>query len=259
MLNQLEESYKAMMDPQSRTCLTSEQIQSYVRQTMSVRERKMTEQHVIDCNLCSEAVEGALQMGSQPIEGHLASIHQRIGKRFSSRNANTLLPQWASARLAYSIAAVLFLALTGITYLATRSPYEKLLTEYVKPYSNAVPLVRGEMRTSPLQDAMMSYESEDYKAAVQKLQTIVNNEPSNATAVFYGGVSYLMLGDGKQAADLLQRIASHSEFHEASQWYLALAFLKNEDAGRAKTLFETVASGGGFYAGSSREILKRLN
>jgi tetratricopeptide (TPR) repeat protein len=259
MPNPLEQSYKTMMDPQSRACLTAAQIQSYVRQEMPDQERKITEQHLIECNICSEAVEGALQIGVQAAEEHLASLNQKIRERFTSGNAAIIAPKKAYARLVYSMAAVLLLTLTAVIYYGTRTPYEKLFAEYVKPYSNAVPLVRGEAPNSLLQDAMMSYELEDYRAAVQKLQTIIHNDPSNTTAVFYGGVSYLMLGDGGRALDLLQSVSNRSEFYEAAQWYLALAFLKNGEIGRAKTLFENIASDGGFYSGSSKEILQHLN
>jgi hypothetical protein len=257
MSNPLER-YKRIMAPDSRSCLTADEIQRYVRQDISEAERKIVEQHLVVCNLCAEAVEGAQLEGIEPVGEHLTSMHRRFDAQFTGKKDERARPRRVPLRFYYAVAAALVLTFSAIAYFTSRSPYDKVLSEYVKPYSNSVPLVRGDHGLLPLQDAMMSYESEDYESTARKLKIILAADPNNSTAEFYCGVSCLLLGDGGQAAVFLQKIDSQSDLYDAAQWYLALAFLEQKEIGQTKTVLKSIAVSSSPYAGAAREVLAKL-
>jgi hypothetical protein len=120
-------------------CLSEEQLLKYVEGTMTRTEERVVDRHIATCDLCSDALEGAMMVSADDFKQHSASISAKIDKNFSeSRNATsqkqepkiatepTQLKPVRSLRLlrwtTMAAASVLFLGTIGIWLLTTNAP-----------------------------------------------------------------------------------------------------------------------------------------
>lgn len=90
-------------------CLPLDTILRYVNEELSKKEMHTVEKHMLDCELCQEAVEGySLMENRQVVAGRISDLNQRIVKEQKIFNYQ---------RIAASIAAVAILA-SGLVYLS---------------------------------------------------------------------------------------------------------------------------------------------
>ncbi len=68
-----------------RSCLTAAELEGYVRNTLKPRERNQVERHLLDCELCSEALEGFVESGT---DISLIKMKLNLAHRFVSKNSS---------------------------------------------------------------------------------------------------------------------------------------------------------------------------
>jgi hypothetical protein len=126
-------------------CLTEEQLLRYAEGAMTRDEERAVDRHIASCDMCSDAVEGALLIPTTDFKKHSASIGDKIDKTFDKgfdknlvkntqntegplpkENATPTLKPVRSLRLlrwvAVAAASVLVLATAGIWLLTTDAP-----------------------------------------------------------------------------------------------------------------------------------------
>jgi tetratricopeptide repeat protein len=82
--------------------------------------------------------------------------------------------------------------------------------------------------------AMEPYVRDDFAVAERRLAGYLARHPRDPRALFYRGVSLLLLGRAAESIEPLERAASRpSALAGEAGWYLALACLKSGDTGRA--------------------------
>jgi tetratricopeptide (TPR) repeat protein len=241
----------------SSPCPNLDQLMEYAEDRLSSRERFRIENHLVDCEFCSEALEGFMISGDRNnIRKDIKALNKEIHRTVTARMTHN--PNWL---VYYSIAALFLLFFVSIFYFIDRPPsYGHLYAEYFKPYPNTIPTVRGEESAGSLESAMAEYENEQYKESLSILQYLLKSEPANDTASFYAGISSLCLNDPQTAVVYLQTVASNrkSDFIDQAGWYLGLAFLKENNIQAAKICFEKLSSNNGNFKGRSTELLHRL-
>ncbi len=62
-------------------CLTHETVEHYLHNTLSEEEKRMVEQHINECPLCSDAVEGLNMVNASKRESVIQDINQRISQQ----------------------------------------------------------------------------------------------------------------------------------------------------------------------------------
>lgn len=67
-----------------RTCLSAAELDGYARNTLKPRERNQVERHLLDCELCSEALEGFIESGK---DISLIQMKANLANRFVSKNS----------------------------------------------------------------------------------------------------------------------------------------------------------------------------
>lgn len=67
-----------------RTCLSATELEGYVRNTLKARKRNQVERHLLDCELCSEALDGFVESGK---EINLVRVKSSLAHRFVSENS----------------------------------------------------------------------------------------------------------------------------------------------------------------------------
>ncbi len=236
-------------------CLTLEQLTAYAEDRVSDEERFTIEKHLVDCKLCSDALDGyALLEETSHLKDRVTSMDELIRERASSAVRHK-----RSWQLYYSLAASIVLACAAVLYLRHHAPsYDSLYAEYFKPYPNAVPLLRGEGPGGILESAMIEYESENYGAALTSLKTVLMHEPTNDTANFYAGISSMCLNDPQTAVPFFQNVSERSGLTDQTIWYQGLAYLKQNDIDAAKRCFESLSLKEGSFRQRCIELLNRL-
>jgi hypothetical protein len=122
-------------------CLTEEQLLRYAEGVMTRDEERAVDRHIASCDMCSDAVEGAMMLPVSDFKKHSASIGDKIDNAFSEKllknaqntegplpkeNAIPTLKPVRSLRLfrwvAVAAASVLVLAIAGVWLLTTNAP-----------------------------------------------------------------------------------------------------------------------------------------
>jgi hypothetical protein len=122
-------------------CLTEEQLLRYAEGAMTRGEERAVDRHIASCDMCSDAVEGAMMLPVPDFKKHSASIGDRIDKTFEKNllekakntegpppkeNTTQTLKPVRSLRLfrwvAVAAASILVLATAGIWLLTTDAP-----------------------------------------------------------------------------------------------------------------------------------------
>jgi len=245
----------------STSCLTLDQLTAYVEDRLSAHEHHEVEKHLIDCELCSDAVEGiALSTDRANIKKMVHGLKSDLHDRLHNRPVLSL-PRKKFWRIAtIPVAAVVLVGLASILYTVLQKPStDALFSRYFEPYPNTVPLMRGESPSGRLEWAMTEYEAADYAAALSMLQEIITSDPENTTAHFYAGVSCLCIDQPKQAIGYFQRTSQGStdEFQEQTRWYTGLSYLRGRQLDRAEAIFREIISYDHHY--KKEESIQLLN
>lgn len=220
-----------------------------------MKEKTRVENHLLQCNLCSDAAEGIAELDSaEDASYHLNNINDDIKIK-----SNQVFP---GSRLKFyiSAAAMILIACTAALLFFTKSNSVRLFEEYYKPYPNIVPMVRGSESDFGLKAAMVLYNAGNYEQAVTEFDRILSSDTNNEKALFYKGISLLSLGNADQAAFNFKQVLSKDEsrLKNQSEWYLALSYLLNDNSQKAESLLTKIISENNYYSGSASELLDRL-
>lgn len=101
----------------SDPCLTQEQITAYIDGQLSSAEQHACEQHILDCEMCEDAVEGLALVKDR-------SVLAAPVKPAEAPTEGKVIPlQRPNRRMLYAVAAILVLVL-GATFLISRLSYD---------------------------------------------------------------------------------------------------------------------------------------
>lgn len=124
-------------------CLTEEQLLRYAEGAMTRDEERAVDRHIATCDMCSDAVEGAMMIPVADFKKHSASIGDKIDKTYNKvsdknitekpqnteggkENTTTTLKPVRSFRLlrwvTVAAASILVLATAGVWLLTTDAP-----------------------------------------------------------------------------------------------------------------------------------------
>lgn len=110
-----------------------------------------------------------------------------------------------------------------------------------------------------LPQAEKAFNSGDYAAAIQPLQTYLMENDQDTQVWFYLGISLLETGAHDQAETLFKQISTlDSAYKTEAIWYLALTALKKGDMESCKKYLLEIPQGSGHYE-AARNVLKRLD
>jgi len=109
-------------------------------------------------------------------------------------------------------------------------------------------------------DAMKPYTKGDDRAAEEALARYIAAHPEDHDALFYRGVSLLLLGRHQEAVRSLQTAKSSAEewVRDQAAWYLALAELKAGDPGAAAETLDRLLAGGKFRLEEAKRLREEI-
>ncbi len=116
----------------------------YVKETISKEDKRTVELHLIDCEMCSDMVEGFQRVHPEQISDNIKSIELNIDKAVAAHKASKA---GASAfKWYYAAAAILIIGLTGILY----NTYFNSLKESEVAIVTVSPKIENEINTDTI-------------------------------------------------------------------------------------------------------------
>ena len=109
--------------------------------------------------------------------------------------------------------------------------------------------------------AMAAYEANDFKAAIEQLETLREVAPANAADVnFYLGVSRLLTGDAHDSIAPLEKAVdmSNGARREAAHYYLALGLAKDDQPKQAVVELDKTIESGGEHRDAANALRQRI-
>ena len=107
-----------------------------------------------------------------------------------------------------------------------------------------------------MDDAMKSFNSGDYKTSSDQFSEILKQQPTNADALYFGGISDYINGNTKRSEKNFDKLLKDgTKFSEGSKWYKANILLKKGKRDEAKERLDELANSGGSY--KERAVKKR--
>lgn len=257
---------------QTHRCLSARELHRYTTGELSGQERFRVENHLLDCAMCNDAVEGrAARPGSDAAvlptaNAFLAGLtgthtpaaapaSETVVRKLPSRRPWL---QWAAA------ASIVALAAVSIWYFQETNKHDRVIAEgyntpdaeIIRPRGGAVaPPVQ-----SPLDLAMEAYDQAAYNRSAELFAAIAASDPQNEDALYYGGLSELENGDTAAAIQLFERtLAIGRKYPEEALFHLAVSHLSRHEVAAATAYLERLAADeNGLYYSRAKNMLEQL-
>jgi tetratricopeptide (TPR) repeat protein len=189
---------------QVSNCLGREELRAYLEDPISAEDRRRVENHLLDCPLCSDALEGLETMGLESL--HSLQDFDSFRKNLpveSEAIIRTLTPVKVLSRVA-AIAAVLVIGAVAYFNLFQPSGNDALYGQFYSTYQNDIPLnlrsVEGNQLLNPsFEKALENYSAGNFKASLSLFDEFLKTEPDNEAANFYAGMACLETGQWEKA------------------------------------------------------------
>ena len=225
-----------------RACLTQREIGAYLKKELSDSEQFAIENHLIDCDLCSDAVSGYAHDHSARSQESLQELQDYFSGDTTSRivplSTKSRSPKWQWLAIA---ASVLLVVAAGTFYWKADQSYrlfQKYYTSYV-PESVAGTRAVGMAHDAAYEKAITSYIENDFSEAATRLRAYLKSNPDNFKAHYLLGMAYLET-EAYELATIHFTLARYNSdlYYEDATWYLALANLAQEKGGYSLDLLE---------------------
>ncbi len=232
---------------QTDRCLSMEAIKAYLSDQLDEQQRFEVENHLLDCPLCSDAVEGFANHYNFETNTELSSLTtkeaQHTTRAATGRKASLRRISYFN-RIAAAAVFLLMMA-AGWMYWNNQQP-ERLYQAYHEPYANEALIATRSSAERPeskqLQKALSLQKAGDYQASIAKLRELLDAQPAHPLGSMMLGVAYLEEGQTEKAKELLMTVRiNHELYYEEASWYLALAYLKDDQPSAARPILEELS------------------
>jgi len=232
-------------------CLTLEQLIAYTSGKLPLGTRVKLEQHVKNCELCADAVEGMASVSdTSKVAGMLEDLRSDL-----TTQTQRIQGQRQRSRIFYALGSLVLVGLAATyLWLNNRTDWHG---RFLTPFPNTIPVVNI---GNCLQQAIAAYEAGQYAAAATLFREYLVQKPDNATANFYAGVAELLNQHPEQAIGFLTKAQENQQnpFAEPARWYLGLAWLEMKNTEIARKIFRKIAAESGAYQHQAKQILLEL-
>jgi len=243
---------------QATDCLSQEEIHLYTKDELSDDQRYKVENHLIDCPLCSEAVEGYALM-PEKTEATIIDLHKNIDAKIHApvSSKRRTLP-WN--RIA---ASLLFLMTLGAAYMYYQS--NQTDSQYMAYFENGAETfaTRG-IEESPamldMKNGIQLFKRKNYHGSLSFFEDYLKTNPESSEATYFAGLSALNIGEKERALDFLTTARVNSEdLYEEATWRIAGIYLEKNEEEKAKVLLKDLLQiKNGFYTQKARDLLEEL-
>jgi hypothetical protein len=237
-----------------------ELIDKYFEKTLSSEEEKIFEERLKSSSefktevAFQEALRDAIHAKERKnLKGMLQGFDNK-------QNAKPLQIDSQKTKWYYAVAAAAVAMVVGLYFynVSPKNQNASLFDTYYETYPNVVaPNVRGENAAELRNRALLAYDAENYKEAIELFKKVEGEE----YATFYEALSKLALGDAKETIEILKNESFQNSPYPLEtyrKWYLALAYLKLNDLEACKTELKTISDTENPQRQKALELLEKL-
>lgn len=173
---------------------------------------------------------------------------------------------------AATAAIALILAIGLASVLDKPLSNKDLLKKYYKPYEVALmnrslnlsqdqgtpaDLIKAE---TYLTKASLFYQEGDFRNAIEHFELFLENQPDNAGARLYLGISLYEESRFHDAEASLNKVVEHEDnlYVDKAEWYLGLCYLALNENELARRKFAALASGNSDKADEAKKLLRQI-
>lgn len=109
------------------------------------------------------------------------------------------------------------------------------------------------------QQAKELFDAGEFEQASKKYEQILDKDPANAEAAYYGGIANYIKGENKKAEKAFDKLIDKNQYPEGSKWYKANLLLRKGKKDQAKKLLQELAQSGSSYRDRAQKKLEELN
>jgi len=246
------------------TCLKPEQIRDYLSEQLDEDQRFDVENHLIDCPLCTDAVEGFANNYNVDDLPELDFL-QTIEATTSSSTIVKKLPtrkNWVM-RIAASF-LLLSIPIGGYLYWQSNATERIIAANFMEKENPVIGALRSGdnslITNTSLQNGLEAYQNKQYDSSLKILTDVLNKEPENALANYYSGMSAAKLKNWQIAEKQLEitRINVPEYYDEATWQLIAVHLLQNKKPAAETLLYELIENDKSHYQKKALEILKKI-
>ena len=229
--------------------LTYNEIQMYLSDKLNTKQRFGVENHLLDCPLCSGAVEGFENSKST---GEDTQALKKLTKEITLKTQRKSISMWP-----LKVAASLMLLLAVFYTLKPKSITEKYAANLQEEFAYGD---RMGGNKSLFQTALKSCEQEDYDSCIDYLNRCLKETPDNTGLKFYLGLAEFGNKNFENAILNLNTVDKNSSYYDDACWYLILAHIENGEKSKARNLLEryTIENPIGFYFEEAEKLKRDL-
>ncbi len=245
---------------QPTKCLSQKEMEHYVKGDISDELRYTIENHLVDCPLCSEAMEGY-----QLMEGDSTVVFDDLFERIDAKvtapetKAKTRSIPWNSIA-----AGLLFLISVSAAYVYYQNTNaSNKYMAYFEQNDNALSTrsIDATNLTADLKGGYHLYQDKNYQGSLSFFEDYLKVNPESTTAAYYAGMSALEIGEEESAIDFLTTVRMNDDrLYEEASWRLAGIYLERGSEDKAKALLEDLVKvNNGVYFEQAKELLKEIS
>ncbi len=233
--------------------LTFEEIQNYVSNRLDTEDRFNVENHLLDCPLCKDAVEGFQNSESL---GEDKKALKKLSKEINLKKQGGKRRRMWPIRIAASV-LLLLLPLSLMYYLQSNSIVDKYAMNVTEEFS----LGNRTGTNDAFLEAISFCENKEFKNCIKALENNKKDTHENVGLNYFLGLAYFQNGDYRKATENLKDvIIKNSSYYDDAYWYLILAFIKNKEKSKAINLLEDYPkkNPNGFYLEEAEKLKLEL-
>ena len=249
-----------------KECLSQAEIMGYCKEEFEESKQYELETHLVDCKLCSTAVETCVNKsmaGEMPELEDWSSFKQQLKPMASP---NKIIKSETSNFNHIAAAAIIFLIATSGVLYWNHSKGERSFHKYEQAFDFTQDgfSFRGieEEKTDSkgLLSAIELFNEKAYAESLRELDVFLAQQPENVVASFYKGMNALKLSKTEEAIHHLSICRINGElYYEDATWYLALAHLQKGDQKESLAILKELRMvKNGFYLEELERLIKEL-
>ncbi len=244
-------------------CVSQEELRQYLSGDINREGLRRVEDHLLDCPLCSDAVDGFEATGEHATDDleDFESFRRKLPVE-SSAKVRQLNPS-GYLRQAIAIAAMLVVGAVAYFSYFQAPTGPQLYAKYYNPYKNDIPTSLRRPGLSEVDpnfaQALNSYSDRKFGQANLLFERALQTEPDNEAAKFFAGLSNLEANEMEKASAYLSTVANGTGVYaKKAAWYLILCDLKSGKKEEAKARLDQFIETGNIMVVEAKSLREKL-
>jgi len=244
---------------QPTKCLSQKEMEHYVKGNISDEMRYTIENHLVDCPLCAEAMEG-FQLMEDDSDVVFDDLFESIDAKVDAPEVKT---KTASIPWNSIAAGLLFLISISAAYFYYQNTNESnKYMAYFEKDDNALATraIDENSLSADLKNGYHLYQDENYQGSLSFFEDYLKVNPESTTAAYYAGMSAMEIGEKESAIDFLTTVRMNDDrLYEEATWRLAGLYLERGKKDKVSAMLkDLIKVENGAYLEQAKELLLEM-